>query len=41
MERGNLKADAKGEIQIAETMRIRVPRQLPGTDQPVVVKKLL
>lgn len=39
MERGNLRFDVKGAIQIAETMRIRVPMQRAGADRPVLVKK--
>lgn len=41
MERGNLSFDVKGAIQVAETIRIRVPKQSLGTDRPVVVKKLV
>jgi len=40
MERGKLNFDVKGEIQIAETIRIRVPMRSSVTDRPIVVMKL-
>ena len=40
MERGKLNIDVKGEIQIAETIRMRVPMQSSVTDRLVVVMKL-
>jgi len=41
MERGNLTFDVKGAIQVAETIRIRVPIQSSGADRPVLVRKLV
>jgi len=38
---GNQGLDDKGEIQIAKTIRMRVPKQGTGTEQLVVVKKRL
>lgn len=40
MERGKLNFDVKGEIQVAETIRIRVPMQSSVADRPVLVMKL-
>lgn len=38
---GNQDLDVKGEIQVDETIRIRVPKQGTGADQPVVAMKPL
>ncbi len=35
---GNQSLDDKEETQMAETMRVRVPMQDTGADQPVVVR---
>ncbi len=40
MERGNLNFGVKGEVQVAETIRIRVPKQGSGADRPVGAMKL-
>ena len=38
---GTYDFDVKGEIQVGENTRIRVPKQDIGADQLVVVRKLL
>jgi hypothetical protein len=38
---GTSRLDDKGEIQGEETLRVRVPMQETGTEQLVLVKKLL
>jgi len=38
---GNQGLDVKGEIQVDKTIRIRVPKQDTGADQPVVAMKPL
>ena len=40
MERGKLSFDVKGVIQVAETIRIRVPMQSSVADRLVLVMKL-
>jgi hypothetical protein len=39
VERGNLCLDAKGDLQVARTMRSRVPMRGPGTDGSVRAMK--
>ena len=36
---GTCRSDDKGETQVEETTRVRVPMRSTGADQPVVVKK--
>ena len=36
---GTCRSDVKGEIQAARIVRVRVPMQSTGADQPVVVMK--
>jgi hypothetical protein len=38
---GTCRSDDKGEIQVEETTRMRVPMRKTGTDQLVVVLKFL
>ena len=38
---GTSRLDVKGDVQVAETMRTRVPMQETGTEQLVVVLKWL
>ena len=38
---GTCRSDAKGEIQVEETTRMRVPMRDTGADHPVVVLKFL
>jgi hypothetical protein len=38
---GTCRPDAKGDVQSAETERIRVPMRGTGAEQPVVVMKVL
>lgn len=36
---GTWRSDAKGEVQVEDPMRARVPKQSAGADQPAVVMK--
>ena len=38
---GTCRSDAKGEIQVAESIRMRVPMRRTGADWPVVAVKFL
>ena len=38
-ERGNLRLDVKGDIQVDDPTRMRVPMRGGGADRPVVVRK--
>ena len=38
---GTCRSDDKGEIQVEETIRMRVPMRGTGAEQPVVGRKVL